>query len=203
MMIDEKFQMSGAILLPGVPVLVGSAMPLHIFEPRYRQMLKDAAEGKGMFVVGSLPTSEDGKISQEPIEMAVLVEIEVNQELPDGRSVLIVSAVESVKVESWEQGGLYPKAVYEVFKRDIPENAGTIESLLLDSFENLTNSLSEDNKKHLKSHISSQKSLEAIIDVIAQHVVTDESERRYFLEEPSDANRASKLLLLLEETVSV
>ena len=162
-------------------------------------MLNDAVRGEGVFIIGSLPVSDDEGVADEPMNMAVLVRIEVNQKLPDGRSILIVSGVERVRVHDWDSSGSYPVASYKIMKRDVPHDGKTIEKLLKDSFECITAEMPPENRKDLKHYINSQDSLEAIIDVMAQHVVEDETERRYFLEEQSDANRASRLLLMLEQ----
>jgi len=140
---EDKDQTCGAILLPGIPVLPHNAIPLHIFEPRYRRMLVDAIERDGQFIIGSLPLNEHGEISDTPMNKAVLVEVVVNQALPDGRSVLIVSALHTIKILQWEhstnpvvypptegtsehgvdQSMAYPCAIYEEITREVPENA--------------------------------------------------------------------------------
>ena len=43
------FPLAGAILFPR------SQLPLHIFEPRYRAMVKDALAGDGVFALACLP----------------------------------------------------------------------------------------------------------------------------------------------------
>lgn len=69
------------VLFPGTP------LPLHIFEPRYRQMLADCLIGDQRFgVVG--PGSE----TETPDRGAVgcVAEIRANEQLPDGRSSIVV-----------------------------------------------------------------------------------------------------------------
>jgi Lon protease-like protein len=69
------------VLFPGTP------LPLHIFEPRYRQMLADCLEGDRRF--GITPVGPDEK-APAPGTVGCTAEIRVNQELPDGRSAIVV-----------------------------------------------------------------------------------------------------------------
>ncbi|HET7041549.1 MAG TPA: LON peptidase substrate-binding domain-containing protein [Gemmatimonadales bacterium] len=69
------------VLFPGTP------LPLHIFEPRYRQMLADCLETDRRF--GITPLNADEK-PPTPGTVGCTAEIRVNQELPDGRSAIVV-----------------------------------------------------------------------------------------------------------------
>jgi Lon protease-like protein len=69
------------VLFPGTP------LPLHIFEPRYRRMLADCLEGDRRF--GITPAGQHDEMPT-PGTVGCVAEIRVNQELPDGRSNVIV-----------------------------------------------------------------------------------------------------------------
>lgn len=69
------------VLFPGTP------LPLHIFEPRYRRMLADCLEGDRRFGI-TPPGGNDAM--PEPGTVGCVAEIRVNQELPDGRSNVVV-----------------------------------------------------------------------------------------------------------------
>jgi ATP-dependent Lon protease len=69
------------VLFPGTP------LPLHIFEPRYRRMLGDCLAGDRRF--GITPSGKEDRMP-EPGTVGCIAEIRVNQELPDGRSNVIV-----------------------------------------------------------------------------------------------------------------
>lgn len=70
-----------AVLFPGTP------LPLHIFEPRYKRMLADCLAADRRFGITPL-SSERGK--PEPGTIGCVAEVRVNQELPDGRSNIVV-----------------------------------------------------------------------------------------------------------------
>jgi Lon protease-like protein len=66
----------------------GALVPLHIFEPRYRQLLSDLSAGPARF--GILPPGEDGGLPP-PGVIGCEAEIRGVQPLPDGRSNIVVS----------------------------------------------------------------------------------------------------------------
>ncbi|MFZ5624913.1 MAG: LON peptidase substrate-binding domain-containing protein [Gemmatimonadota bacterium] len=69
------------VLFPGAP------LPLHIFEPRYRQMVADCLAGDGRF--GLLPPGDHGG-PPPPGTVGCIGHIRASQPLPDGRSNIVV-----------------------------------------------------------------------------------------------------------------
>jgi Lon protease-like protein len=70
-----------AVLFPGTP------LPLHIFEPRYKRMLADCLASDRRF--GITPAYPAGE-APGPGTIGCVAEVRVNQELPDGRSNIVV-----------------------------------------------------------------------------------------------------------------
>jgi len=68
------------VLFPGIP------LPLHIFEPRYKRMLADCLEADRRFGITPVPTAETPQAGA----VGCVAEVRVNQELPDGRSNIVV-----------------------------------------------------------------------------------------------------------------
>lgn len=79
----------------GVVLLPGATRALHIFEPRYRQMLADVVASDGRFVLALLPpgTPERGLPTGWPSTIAEVVE---RTPLPDGRLDIVVRGEERV-----------------------------------------------------------------------------------------------------------
>jgi Lon protease-like protein len=69
------------VLFPGAP------LPLHIFEPQYKRMLADCLLGDRRF--GITPVSGSSELPG-PGTVGCVAEVRVNQELPDGRSNVVV-----------------------------------------------------------------------------------------------------------------
>jgi Lon protease-like protein len=78
----------------------GTAIPLHIFEPRYRTMLSDCMQGDKRFGVVRLP---DGVAELElaPGTVGCVAEILDTEMLPDGRSNIIVRGIERFALETF------------------------------------------------------------------------------------------------------
>lgn len=77
--------------LRGVFLLPRQIMPLHIFEPRYRQMIDDVLDAQGRLALGTVlegeETSVDGDEEQPPrvLQVAGVGEIARHEKTPDGR----------------------------------------------------------------------------------------------------------------------
>jgi Lon protease-like protein len=69
-----------------VVLFPGALLPLHIFEPRYRQMLADCLEGERRF--GLVPS---GDAQPATGVIGTVAEIRATQPLPDGRANIVVS----------------------------------------------------------------------------------------------------------------
>jgi len=87
--------------LPKTVLLPGEVLPLHIFEPRYREMVRDAlASHRVIGIVESLPGSlhEDVGLSKVR-EVGSAGLIAQHEELPDGRFLLWLLGLERFQVE--------------------------------------------------------------------------------------------------------
>ncbi|HEY7370430.1 MAG TPA: LON peptidase substrate-binding domain-containing protein [Thermoanaerobaculia bacterium] len=71
--------------LPGVVLLPGTLLPLHIFEPRYRAMVSDALAGDRLIGMAMI-RDEDAETARPPVHaIGGAGEIVESQELEDGR----------------------------------------------------------------------------------------------------------------------
>jgi len=75
------------VLFPGVP------LPLHIFEPRYRQMLADCLEGDRKFGIVFRPEEVEER-DLPPGHVGCVARIDKTETLLDGRSNIVVVGVE-------------------------------------------------------------------------------------------------------------
>ena len=90
-------KVAGVKHLPLFPLplvlLPNELLPLHIFEPRYRQMLKDVALDKNMFGVSFFNPQES--FIEKPIVGSVgcAAEVRESQTMPDGRSNILTIGI--------------------------------------------------------------------------------------------------------------
>ncbi len=81
--------------LPSVVLFPGTAAPLHIFEPRYRAMVKDALATDSVFALAQVPPHATGDLAGAPTLHPILSAgvISLHEELPDGRYNLVLTGV--------------------------------------------------------------------------------------------------------------
>ena len=85
------------LLLPvfplGVVLFPGTLLPLHLFEPRYRQLLADVRAGDGRF--GIIPVIPGVAERDLPVgRMGCVAEVTDVEVMPDGRANIIVTGCE-------------------------------------------------------------------------------------------------------------
>jgi Lon protease-like protein len=98
--------------------------PLHIFEPRYRKMLKDVMEKDKMFGVIYRPSIEESALppvsDRVPLgSVGCAVEVAVVQDLPDGRSYILCVGGVRFRLLQYIEGEQYLQAEV-VFFEDEP-----------------------------------------------------------------------------------
>lgn len=81
--------------LPQVVLFPEALLPLHIFEPRYRQMLADCLAASRAIVIAQLDRSGAGRIA-EVAGAGVIVD---HQPLPDGRANIVVAGRARVRLD--------------------------------------------------------------------------------------------------------
>ena len=83
------------VLFPGVP------MPLHIFEPRYRQMLSDIRVNNNLFGLSYFDPSGSNREVPSAGHVGCVAEVTEVQALPDGRSNVLTIGLIRYRVEEY------------------------------------------------------------------------------------------------------
>ncbi len=87
------------VLFPGVP------LPLHIFEPKYRQMLADVRVTNNLFGLSYFdPAASDREIPPAG-HVGCVAEITESQAMPDGRSNILTVGVIRYRLDSYVERG--------------------------------------------------------------------------------------------------
>jgi Lon protease-like protein len=116
-------------------LLPGEVLPLHIFEPRYRQMLTDIEGERNLFGI-SLFEAEEGKTDRpEPGSVGCVAELREVQPLPDGRSNILTQGVIRYSILDYVDIGM-PYLTAEVrFFEDDEGDSTVLESTSDEVFE--------------------------------------------------------------------
>lgn len=101
------------VLFPGVP------LPLHIFEPRYRQMLSDIQAGNNLFGLCYFDSSTAETEIPPAGQIGCVAEVTEAQPLPDGRSNILTIGLIRYRIEEYlERGDPYLLARVSFFEDD-------------------------------------------------------------------------------------
>jgi Lon protease-like protein len=116
--------------LPNVVLFPHVDLPLHIFEPRYRAMVRDATEGDGLvgMVVLRGDWRRDYHGAPEVFPLGCVGRIETFSPLPDGRSNLVLRGERRFTIREEIPGTEYRRARVE-WQRCVPEEGPTATAL--------------------------------------------------------------------------
>lgn len=186
------FPLPNVVLFPGVP------LPLHIFEPRYREMVRDAAathEIIGMVLLrGDSREDAGGNPAIFPVGCAGKI---VNLEpLPDGRSNILLHGVREFRIETEVPGRAFRRAEVEWRRR---EPASLSESSRSRLVATLRQHLHADPESPAHKVLSDTTLTDEILVNFFSYVLdVSPLEKQALLEEPSLAARAERLREVVE-----
>ncbi len=105
-------------LFPGVP------LPLHIFEPRYQEMLKDARAGNDFIGISYFDAGESDARTPPVGHVGCVAEIVEAQEQPDGRANIITVGIIRYHIDEYvERGDSYLVGRPSFFEDDAEDDA--------------------------------------------------------------------------------
>jgi Lon protease-like protein len=178
-----------------VALFPGNPLPLHIFEPRYRRMLADCLAGDRRF--GITPVA-DNSAPPAPGAVGCIAEVRVNQELPDGRSNIVVVGGPRFQVSRLlEETQPYLVAMVQTFEDEAgthppDEDIESLRQLALQYYAGLRE-LNDETPDEL---VLPDDALTLSFQV-AGNIECDLAIKQRLLEERSTARRVRALLLLL------
>ena len=112
--VSRLFPLPDFVMFPHV------VLPLHIFEPRYRQMTADALAGDGLITMIQIAPAPKGKPWTEPVPLehvGCLGRIVQHDRLADGRYNLLLLGLKRVRLrKEIASGKLYRTAEVEILQ---------------------------------------------------------------------------------------
>lgn len=117
--IDDEVGDDGPVVpmfpLRDVFLFPGQLLPLHIFEPRYRQMIQDSLDGPGRLLIATVLDDRPGVMAGSPDvqPIAGLGEIGQHHKLPDGRFLIWLVGLARVRVHEAATDTPYRVARFE------------------------------------------------------------------------------------------
>lgn len=187
--------------LHGVTVLPGTPTPLHVFEPRYRALVRDALRSDRILAVPQLLGAEGLRELHPPVRaIAGAGYIEHHIEHDDGRYDIVVRGVGRIRLRD----ELRSEAAYRTFRAEVAEErwppGGPAElQPELESVRQLVLELStrlppESGAPALAEAVAQLKDPSAVVDLVAAAAVSEPEARQAVLEELDVARRLERVI---------
>jgi Lon protease-like protein len=185
--------------LPNVVFFPRMPLPLHVFEPRYRAMVRDALRGPRLIGMVLLRSGwQDDYAGRPPLfttgTVGQMVRVE---ELADGRFDIVLRGLKAFRiVDELPPARLYREA--RVAWRDDVDDplAGTVRDAVVERVHRYLDRLGR--KPTERSALDRDVDDAAFVNFFAQHLDLDPLERQALLEEGSTSARAVRLIDVLE-----
>lgn len=186
--------------LPGVLLLPGGMLPLHIFEQRYLQMFRDALQGQA--IIGMIQTSSDQPYQSRPpvYTTGCTGKITHHEDTADGRMLITLQGLCRFNIiREHDDDNLYRTAEVDYLpsgNTDM-EDADSKHQRLLNAAMLYLPSLAE--------NVQLEPILEArmseLVTVLSMHCPFSTKEKQQLLEAPDQNVRVDRLITLLEQAV--
>jgi Lon protease-like protein len=183
--------------LPNVVLFPNVFLPLHIFEPRYRAMVKDAlASDRIIGMVLLRPGYESNYAGRPPVYPIGCAGLITHSEpLPDGRFNIVLRGLEKFRMTGEEDGQPYRLAQVEALAEMVTDDDKTqmhqhrrrLERLLAAAMERGTD-----------SKLSPNVPDDDLVNALAQYLALEPIERQALLECNGVLSRCGALIELLE-----
>ena len=183
--------------LPDVVLFPGVFLPLHIFELRYREMVKDSLAGDRLIGISLLRPGWDhdaeGRPAIYPVGCVGL--ISHIEELSDGRYNLVLRGVEKFRVlREEEQTRTYRRASVDYFEERMTDADRDAVRRQRHQLERLLSAVADAPEQTFPANLSDEE----VINALAQYLDLEPVERQALLEQDGVARRCGALIELLE-----
>src|SRR5580658_1736392 len=99
----------------------GAELPLHVFEPRYRDLTDHCLAGDGEFGVVLIARGSEVGGGDQRFAVGTVAQIAAASRFDDGRWALLVEGTRRIAVTEWLADAPYPRAVVD----DLAEGDGS------------------------------------------------------------------------------
>jgi ATP-dependent Lon protease len=181
--------------LPQIVLFPRALLPLHIFEPRYRTMLKDCLETHSAMVVALVPDPHELDANRNPRIATVAgggIVIE-HQSLPDGRSNILLHGLSRLRLEELPFVPPYRRARGTILADTSSVVPSADRTALIAA---ATAFAGEVHRRDPNFSLRLPPSLEAgaIADLCAHHLIIDAGARQRMLEQLDAAERVHMVI---------
>ena len=184
--------------LPQVVLFPHAMLPLHVFEPRYRALLKDCLNTHKSMAMALIvdPDDKDEHGNPRIARVAGVGVIVEHQELPDGRSNVLLHGTGRVTLVELPFVPPYRRARASVLV-DVDAPIGPEERTALIATANAFTSDVHQRDAGFSFRLPENLESSTLADLCAHHLVIDANERQRILEEADPRERVRRVTLEL------
>jgi Lon protease-like protein len=187
------FPLSTVVFFPN------TLLPLHIFEPRYKQMIRDIKDAEGIIGMALLKPGWERGLAGNPefYETAGMGRIVSIEPLEDGRYNIVLYGLKRVRIVEVVRERPYTLARVEVLK----DQCGTGDEALRRRMIELIakwNALFNEKQEKFKIKIDLSLPLAPLTDLIASTQISSIMEKQQLLQETNVERRAEKIISYIE-----
>jgi len=190
--------------LPTTVFYPNTSLPLHIFEPRYRDMVEDALNGKGEIGMVLLKPGWESNYQGAPeiMNIGCIGKITRHSELPEGKYNILLSGLYRFRILNEIKGKTYRQAEVELLKeinnKDLTSEASPIKERLIRIMRLYLKNLPDGTKIENELHMENCQNLAEFVDKLTNHFDLPVNKMQEFLEQHDVQKRANSLYSLIE-----
>jgi Lon protease-like protein len=184
--------------LPNVVLFPNVFLPLHIFEPRYREMVADALASDRMIGMVLLRPGWDRDYEGRPPIYSIGCSgvLTHNERLPDGCYNVVLRGMERFRVVEEDHALSYRRAVVEPLRDSALDAADRV--TVRDQRSKLESMIGSTHSSAGDPRMPASMSDEDLVNALAQYLDLEALEKQALLEKPCLRSRAESLVELLE-----
>ena len=187
------------VLFPGVP------LPLHIFEPRYRQMLQDVQADESLFGLSYFDATSETEDNPPVGSVGCVAKVTDTQSFPDGRSNILTVGIIRYRIEGYvDHGDPYLVVKVSYFEDEMEQNEALDESAseVAETFTRIARAVRtiNDERAHLPNISDTEP--ERLSFLVAAAMEVEPEVKQELLELRSTSERLRRLRDILARAVS-
>jgi ATP-dependent Lon protease len=186
------------VLFPGVP------LPLHIFEPRYRQMLDDIRVSNNLFGLTYFDSSSTERDIPTPGQIGCVAEVTETLTLPDGRSNILTIGLVRYRIDSYvERGNPYLVVRVSYFEDDDDDEGSLLiaASDVAETFTRIARAVRTINDERVNLPDISDTEPQQLSFLVSAAMEVEVEIKQELLELRSTAERLQRLRGMLDQAV--
>lgn len=187
--------------LPNAILFPQALLPLYIYEPRYREMLKQSLESQRMFAVALPHTSSSPGLQPHRVAGVGLIRACVDK--PDGSSNLILQGVSRVRFTDFVQEKPYFVGRIEVLSTE-ESHALEVEALSVKVLEMIEamHDAGDIQAEGILKFLSEIRDYDALADIVTYSFVENVASKQEILETLNLRQRLQKVIVALRQQSS-